>query len=130
VWKQKSRKEKDYQARKKTLPRYVQTPKLNTAHQARGAKEDHNHTQQKTTTKIAIIGKEHVHKQTHNSDTQEPIQVKLFTIITDKVITMMKIRCGRALDELTGSNKGKIRLLSRAKEKKYSKGKRNGSRYR
>ena len=71
-----------------------------------------------------------MHKQTHNSDTQEPIQVKLFTIITDKVITMIKIRCGRALDELTGSNKGKIRLLSRAKEKKYSKGKRNGSRYR
>jgi hypothetical protein len=43
---------------------------------------------------------------------------------------MMKIRGGRALDELTGPSKGKIRLLSKANEKKYSKGKRNGSRYR
>jgi hypothetical protein len=32
---------------------------------------------------------------------------------------MMKVRGGRALDELTGSNEGKIRLLSRAEEKKY-----------
>jgi hypothetical protein len=42
---------------------------------------------------------------------------------------MIKIRGGRALDELAGPNKGKIRLLSKAKEK-YSKGKQNGSRYR
>jgi hypothetical protein len=40
---------------------------------------------------------------------------------------MMKIRGGRALDELTGLNKGEIRLLSRTEEKKYNKGKRNGS---
>jgi hypothetical protein len=58
------------------------------------------------------------------------MQDKLFTVITAKVITMMKIRGERALDELTGSNKGKIRLLSRTEEKKYNKGKRNGSRYR
>jgi hypothetical protein len=57
------------------------------------------------------------------------MQDKLFTIITAKVITMMKIRGGRALDELTRPNKGKIRLLSRTEEKKC-KGKRNGSRYR
>jgi hypothetical protein len=58
-------------------------------------------------------------KRTHApTDTQEPIQDKLFKIITNKVITMMKVRGGRALDELTGSNKGKIRLLSRADEKK------------
>jgi hypothetical protein len=43
---------------------------------------------------------------------------------------MMKIRGGRALDELTGSNRGKIRLISRAGDKKYGKGKRNGSRHR
>ena len=30
----------------------------------RGAEEDRNHTQQKTTRKIAIIGKEHMHQQT------------------------------------------------------------------
>ena len=34
------------------------------------------------------------------------------------------------LDKLAGSNKGKIRLLSRADEKRYNKGKRNGSRHR
>jgi hypothetical protein len=45
----------------KTLPRH------NTAHQAKGAKEDRNHIQQKTTRKIAIIGKEHMHKQTHKN---------------------------------------------------------------
>ena len=45
---------------------------------------------------------------------------------------MMKARGGRALDaEMAASNKGKIRLLSRVDEKKYSKGtKRNVSRYR
>jgi hypothetical protein len=69
-------------------------------------------------------------KRAHTqTDPQEPMQDKLFTIITAKVITMMKIRGGRALDELTRPNKGKIRLLSRTEEKKY-KGKRNGSRYR
>jgi hypothetical protein len=35
---------------------------------------------------------------------------------------MMKIKGVRALDELAGPNKGKIRLLSRADEKKYNKG--------
>jgi hypothetical protein len=43
---------------------------------------------------------------------------------------MMKIKGVRALYELAGSNKGKIRLLSRADEKRYNKGKRNGSRHR
>jgi VIT1/CCC1 family predicted Fe2+/Mn2+ transporter len=43
---------------------------------------------------------------------------------------MIKIKGVRALDELAGSNKGKIRLLSRADEKRYSKGKREGSRHR
>jgi hypothetical protein len=52
------------------------------------------------------------------TDNQEPIRDKLFTVITNKVITMMKIKGVRALDELAGSNKGKIRLLSRADEKK------------
>jgi hypothetical protein len=90
----------------KTLP--------NTAHQTKRANEDRNHTQQKTTRKIC-----NNRKRTHApTDTQEPIQDKLFKIITNKVITMMKVRGGRALDELTGSNKGKIRLLSRADEKK------------
>ena len=43
---------------------------------------------------------------------------------------MIKIKGVRALDELAGSNKGKIRLLSRADEKWYSKGKRDGSTHR
>jgi hypothetical protein len=43
---------------------------------------------------------------------------------------MMKMRGGRALDELTGPNRGKIRLISRTEEKKYGKRKRNGSRHR
>jgi hypothetical protein len=43
---------------------------------------------------------------------------------------MMEIKGVRALDELAGPNKGKIRLLSRADEKLYNKGKRNGSRHR
>ena len=61
-------------------------------------------------------------KRTHTpTDNQEPIQDKLFTIITKKAITMMKIKGVRALDELAGSNKGKIRLLSRADEKGYNK---------
>ena len=53
------------------------------------------------------------------TETQEPAQDKLFTIITNKVITMMKIRGERALhvDKLTGSNTEKIRLLSKANEK-------------
>jgi hypothetical protein len=48
------------------------------------------------------------------TETQEPAQDKLFTAITNKAITMMKIRGGRALGELTGPNKGKIRPLSKA----------------
>jgi hypothetical protein len=43
---------------------------------------------------------------------------------------MMKIKGVRASDELAGPNKGKIRLLSRPDEKRYNKGKRNGSRHR
>jgi hypothetical protein len=35
---------------------------------------------------------------------------------------MIKIRGGRALDELAGPNKGEIRLLSKAKEKNIAKG--------
>jgi hypothetical protein len=54
----------------------------------------------------------------------------MFTVITNEVITMIKIKGVRALDELAGSNKGKIRLLSRADENRYSKGKRDGSRHR
>ena len=40
---------------------------------------------------------------------------------------MLKYKGSRALDELVGSNKGEIRLISRADEKTYKKGKRNGS---
>jgi hypothetical protein len=36
---------------------------------------------------------------------------------------MLKYKGMRALDELVGPNKGKIRLLSRADEKIYKKGK-------
>jgi hypothetical protein len=61
------------------------------------------------------------------TDNQEPVQDKLFTIITNKVVTMLKYKGSRALDELVGSNKGEIRLISRADEKTYKKGKRNGS---
>jgi hypothetical protein len=43
---------------------------------------------------------------------------------------MIKIKGVRALDELAGPNKGKIRLLSRAAEKRYSKGEREGPRHR
>jgi hypothetical protein len=43
---------------------------------------------------------------------------------------MIGIRGGRALDELTGPNRGKIRLISRAEAKKYGKGKRMVPRYR
>ena len=43
---------------------------------------------------------------------------------------MLKYKGARALDELVGPNKGKIRLISRADEKKYKKGKRNGSLFR
>jgi hypothetical protein len=78
------------------------------------------------------------HRQTKNTQMrtreentqQNPIRDKLFTAITNKVINMLKTKGVRALDELAGSNKGKIRLLSRADEKKYNKGKRSGSRYR
>ena len=90
----------------KTLP--------STTHQPREAEQDHKHTQQKTT------GKKNQNKKRTRTmtDNQEPIRDKLFTVITNKVITMMKIKGVRALDELAGSNKGKIRLLSRADEKK------------
>jgi hypothetical protein len=43
---------------------------------------------------------------------------------------MLKYKGARAPDELVGSNKGKIRLMSRADEKTYKKGKRNGSIFR
>jgi hypothetical protein len=72
-------------------------------------------------------GQKRTHTPTYN---QESIQDKLFTVITSKVITMMKSKGVRALDELAGPNRGKIRLLSRADEKRYNKGKRNGSRHR
>jgi hypothetical protein len=64
------------------------------------------------------------------TDNQEPIRDKLFTTITNKVITMLKYKGMRALDELVGSNKEKNRLLSRADEKIYKKGKRNVSMFR
>jgi len=62
--------------------------------------------------------------------TKEPATDKLFTIITNKVVVMLKYKGARALDELVGSNKGKIRPMSRADEKKYKKGKRSGSIFR
>jgi hypothetical protein len=43
---------------------------------------------------------------------------------------MLKYKGARALDELVGPNKGKIRLISRTDEKTYKKGKRNGSTFR
>ena len=43
---------------------------------------------------------------------------------------MIKIKGVRAPDELAGPNQGKIRLPSRADEKRHSKGKRGGSRHR
>jgi hypothetical protein len=43
---------------------------------------------------------------------------------------MLKYKGARALDELVGSNKEKNRLISRADEKTYKKGKRNGSIFR
>jgi hypothetical protein len=43
---------------------------------------------------------------------------------------MLKYKGTRALDELVGPNKGKIRLISRADKKTYKKGKRNGSIFR
>jgi hypothetical protein len=65
------------------------------------------------------------------TDNQEPTQDKPFAAITNKVVVVLKYKGARALDELVGpSNKGKIRLISRADEKKYKKGKRNGSLFR
>jgi hypothetical protein len=49
---------------------------------------------------------------------------------TDKVVALLKYKGTRALDELTGPNKGKIRLVSSADEKTYKKGKRSGSIFR
>jgi hypothetical protein len=43
---------------------------------------------------------------------------------------MLKYKGARAPDELVGSNKGKIRPMSRADERTYKKGKRNGSIFR
>ena len=43
---------------------------------------------------------------------------------------MLKYKGTRALGELAGSNKGKIRPMSRVGEKTYKKGKRNGSIFR
>jgi VIT1/CCC1 family predicted Fe2+/Mn2+ transporter len=43
---------------------------------------------------------------------------------------MLRYKGTRALDELVGPNKGKIRLISRADEKTYKKGKRSGSIFR
>ena len=54
---------------------------------------------------------------------------RMTTSITNKVVVMLQYKGARALDELVGSNRGKIRLISRADEKKYKKGKRNGSLY-
>ena len=62
--------------------------------------------------------------------TKKPATDKLFSIITNQVIVMLKHKGTRALDELAGSNKGKIRLMSRADGKTYKKGKRNGSIFR
>jgi hypothetical protein len=39
------------------------------------------------------------------TNNQEPIQDKLFTIITNKVVVMLQYKGARALDELVGSNR-------------------------
>ena len=62
--------------------------------------------------------------------TKKPATDKLFSIITNQVIVMLKQKGTRALDELAGSYKEKIRLISRADGKIYKKGKRNGSIFR
>jgi hypothetical protein len=93
------------------------TKKSKTRSQAHSA-EDHKKSNQKN-------------KRTRvTTDNQKPIQDKLFTVVTNKVITMLRYKRTRALDELVGSNKGKIRLISRAYEKTYKKGKRNGPTFR
>jgi hypothetical protein len=63
-------------------------------------------------------------------DEVKPATDKLFSIITNKVIVLLKYKGTKALDELVGLNKGKIRPMSRADEKTYKKGKRSGSIFR
>ena len=96
----------------------------------RPASGNKNLTQYSTPTKRSRVGPQSHPAEGHKKDSknrkitrasthsQEPIQDKLFTVITNKVIAMMKIKGARALDELTGPNKGKIRLPSRADEKR------------
>ena len=73
------------------------TKKSKTRSQAHPA-EDHKKSNQKNKRKRDTANK------------QEPTQDKLFTIITNKVVTMLKYKGTRALDELVGSNKGKSDL--------------------
>ena len=47
----------------------------------------------------------------------------MFTAIKGKVITEVKLRGGKVIDELMSSNRGKVRLISRAEGEKYGKGK-------
>ena len=108
----------------------------------RPASENENLTQFSTPTKRSRVGpKSHpaeghrknkkTKKRAHTAtDNRKPTQNKPFTIITNKVITTIEIKGVRAPDELAGPNKGKIRLLPRADEKRHSKGKREGSRHR
>jgi hypothetical protein len=110
----------------------------------RPTSENGNLTQYSTPTKRSRIGPQSHSAEDHKkdnqnkkrtqtpTDNQEPIQDKLlFTIITNEVITMMKIKGVRALDELAGSNKGKKTDYSQERmRKKINKGKRNGSRHR
>jgi hypothetical protein len=62
-------------------------------------------------------------------NTRQPIHDKRFITTTGKVITMVKLRGRKAIDELLGSNRDKVRLISRAAEKQHGKGKKNGSRF-
>jgi hypothetical protein len=47
----------------------------------------------------------------------------MFIVITGKVIMEVELRGGKVLYELVGSNRGKVRLISRAEGKKNGKGK-------
>jgi hypothetical protein len=89
---------------------------LNTTPQPREAKQDHKRIQQKTTIKTT----RKTNARANTTDNQESIQDKLFTIITNKAVTMLKYKGSRALDELVGLNKGEIRLISRRRTRKES----------
>jgi hypothetical protein len=102
--------------------------------------ETEDHTQYITPTKKSKTTPQTHSAEDHKKNNQEnkrkrdatknPATDKLFSIITNKVVVMLKYKGTKALDELVGSNKGKIRPMSRADEKTHKKGKRNGSIFR